>query len=135
MSTPLFPDGDEDVEELRRGAAVWWAGVCGPLAPPVERNMAELSEYQARVAGLLGAGWRLERRLRRGEFGRRWPVVVLVDGAGVVGESVRWPTIERLIEAGVLRAEDIVDGTDGPLLGQTDVSTRGRLPDRRGNGG
>jgi hypothetical protein len=97
--------------------------------------MAELSEYQARVAGLLGAGWRLERRLRRGEFGRRWPVVVLVDGAGVVGESVRWPTIERLIEAGVLRAEDIVDGTDGPLLGQTDVSTRGRLPDRRGNGG
>jgi hypothetical protein len=94
--------------------------------------MAELSEYQRYIMELLADGWRLERRVRPGGLGQRWPFVVLVDSSGRVGRTVRGQTVQFLFEAGVLAESDIVDVTEEPTLPQIDVSNRGRVPSRGG---
>ena len=61
-----------------------------------------MTPYQKRLALVLDAGGRLERRMKETGYGILWPhpVVVLLDANGMEVESVRRPTVEALVAAG-----------------------------------
>lgn len=70
-----------------------------------------MTPYQERIAEMLRDGCRLERRVRYGQFARKWPVVVLVASDGVEVGTVRAPTVEKLVAAGFRVAASEEQGT------------------------